>query len=92
MSDAINRKRMNIYRSATRLPVAVSGNHCQTVHIRVSIGCVSIFFSVTRSMPPLGNVSLVKSRSEIVLLLGSVEILNIMEREEGKTTWRRVNR
>lgn len=44
MSDAINRKRMNIYRSATRLPVAVSGNHCQTVHIRVSIGCVSIFF------------------------------------------------
>lgn len=90
MSDAINRKRMNIYRSATRLPVAVSGNHCQTVHIRVSIGCVSIFFSVTRSMPPLGNVSLVKSRS--VLLLRSVEILNIMEREEGKTTWRRVNR
>lgn len=48
-----------IYTSVTRLPVAsraVSGNHCQTIHIRVSIGCISIFFSATRSMPPQRKV------------------------------------
>lgn len=93
MSDAINRKRMNIYIDQQRdfrllFPEIIVKLFTSAFPLVV----FQFFFSVTRSMPPFGNVSLVKSRSEIVLLLGSVEILNIMEREEGKTTWRRVNR
>lgn len=91
MSDAINRKRMNIYIDQQRdfrllFPEIIVKLFTSAFPLVV----FQFFFSVTRSMPPLGNVSLVKSRS--VLLLRSVEILNIMEREEGKTTWRRVNR
>lgn len=91
MSDAINRKRMNIYIDQQRdfrllFPEIIVKLFTSAFPLVV----FQFFFSVTRSMPPFGNVSLVKSRS--VLLLRSVEILNIMEREEGKTTWRRVNR
>lgn len=65
-----------------RLPFP--GNHCQTIHIRVSIGCISIFFSATRSMPPRWFVCEVGARLTGVPFLGSVEILNIEWREDGK--------